>query len=36
MGELEGERVGVGLLAEVEDGFGLGAKLVGRGHQVRD
>jgi len=30
VGELQGQRVGFGLLAEVEDGLSLGAKLVGR------
>ena len=36
VGELEGERVGIGLLAEVEERLGLGTELVGGGHEVRD
>lgn len=36
VGEFEGERVGIGLLAEVEDELGLGALLVGAGHEVGD
>lgn len=34
--ELEGEVIGIGLLAEVEERLGVGALLVGGGHQVRD
>lgn len=36
VGEFEGERVGIGLLAEVEEELGLGSLLVGGGHEVGD
>lgn len=36
VGELEGKRVRISLLAEIEEGLGLGAEVVGGGHKVGD
>lgn len=36
MRELQGEVIGIGLFAEVEERLRVGALLVGGGHQVRD
>jgi len=34
--ELQGEVIGIGLFAEVEECLGVGALVVGGGHEVRD